>query len=310
MGLIRLIGHIGSIYTFCFLSGLYPYLPCHPDNHHHSPMPHSSLSPSPQRLSLSHLSVGYPQGRKGHKVVLSDINATLYAGELTCILGANGIGKSTLLRTLSGFQRPLSGHITLESDAHNESIDLQRLPHAAMARMVSIVLTGKPEVQNLQVHELVALGRSPYTDFWGNLKPEDEHIVKHAMEQVGILHLHNRQLNTLSDGERQKTMIAKAMAQSTPIILLDEPTAFLDFPSKVEMLQLLQRLAHESQKLILLSTHDLELALQLADRLWLVEKDRPLKTGTPQTLAQSGDLKAFIDSKHLVFEDGRVKVRE
>ncbi len=258
-------------------------------------------------LQLSHLSIGYREGKSTPTAVLEDINATLHAGEMTCLLGANGIGKSTLLRTLSGFQPPIAGTIMLHRNDGEQITELQDMSHAEMARTVSVVLTGKTDVQNLTVEELVSLGRSPYTGFWGNLKAKDKEVVGHAIEQVGIRHLQGRMVQTLSDGERQKVMIAKALAQQTPVILLDEPTAFLDFPSKVEMLQLLHRLAHDTGKLILLSTHDLELALQLADCLWIFQKGKTMRTGTPQELTDNGILKDFIENGNVRFERGRIR---
>ena len=167
--------------------------------------------------------------------------------------------------------------------------------------MIGIVLTEKPDVRNMTVEELVGMGRSPYTGFWGVLTAEDHRIVAEAVGMVGIEPLQGRMIHTLSDGERQKVMIAKALAQQTPVIYLDEPTAFLDYPSKVEMMQLLRRLAHDQQKTIFLSTHDVELALQLADRLWLMEPGG-LTVGTPRELADEGALSRFVERDGIVFD--------
>lgn len=263
----------------------------------------------PQYLHLSHLHIGYNEPRRPSKTILSNLNTFLQAGQLTCLLGANGVGKSTLLRTLSGIQPPLSGDILLKNETQdNAELNLRSISHKQMARIVSVVLTQRTELQNLTVKELVELGRTPYTNFWGTLTQKDNVIVQQAIEQVGITHLAERSITKLSDGERQKTMIAKALAQTTPIILLDEPTAFLDFPSKVEILQLLHHLAHATHKIILLSTHDLELALQMADQLWLCTSDKTLVTGSPQELTQNGQLKVFIEQEHIKFEDGHVLV--
>jgi iron complex transport system ATP-binding protein len=163
------------------------------------------------------------------------------------------------------------------------------------------VLTEKPDVQNMTIEELVGMGRSPYTGFWGTLDAEDEKIVREAIRLVGIENLQGRMVHTLSDGERQKVMIAKALAQQTPIIYLDEPTAFLDFPSKVETMQLLRKLAAEEQKTIFLSTHDVELSLQLADKIWLMEPEQ-LSVGTPAELAAEGVLSQFIEHDGIVFD--------
>lgn len=214
-------------------------------------------------ITLEQLSVGY----KGFPPVVSNINVEIKSGELTCLIGSNGIGKSTLLKTLTGFLPKLSGRLLLDGN------DINMLSQRERAKYISIVLTYKSDVQNLSVTEMVGMGRMPYTGFWGKLNTNDQTIVAEAIEMVGIEHLKNRMIQTLSDGERQKVMIAKALAQQTPVILLDEPTSFLDFPSKVEMLQLLHRLAKETNKVVFLSTHDLELALRIADRLVELNKN-------------------------------------
>lgn len=215
------------------------------------------------QITLSHLSVGY---KIGHAVV-SDINLTLQSGKLASLIGANGVGKSTLLKTLTGFLPKLEGSLLLDGK------DISEFSQRALARQISIVLTQKPDVQNLTVEEIVGLGRSPYTGFFGKLHANDQQIVDESITAVGIQKLKNRMIQTLSDGERQKVMIAKALAQQTPVIFLDEPTAFLDFSSKVETFQLLQRMAHEMGKLVLLSTHDLELAVRFSDTLLQVNGD-------------------------------------
>ena len=243
---------------------------------------------------LQDLSIGYLT--KGHeKVVASHLNAAINRGELTCLLGQNGIGKSTLLRTLSAFQPKLSGSVLMHGREIADYTDKE------LSREIGIVLTEKPDVQNMSVTELVGMGRSPYTGFWGTQTDEDRRIIDEAIGLVGIRQLAVRMVNTLSDGERQKVMIAKALAQQTPVIYLDEPTAFLDFPSKVEMMQLLHRLAVDGQNTIFLSTHDVELALQLADCLWLMEPDM-LSVGTPRELAASGALSRFIERNGISFD--------
>ena len=225
-------------------------------------------------ITLRDLSVGYQHPRRTPTTVLAQLNATLQAGQLTCLVGANGIGKSTLLRTLAAFQPPISGQMCYYSDEQAAPINLATLSQARLARLVSVVLTAKPSVENLSVEQIVALGRSPYTNIWGTLRADDHRMVAWAMDVVGITSLRHRLVQTLSDGERQKMMIAKALAQDTPVILLDEPTAFLDYKSKVEVLGLLARLAHETNKMVLLSTHDLEQAVHAADALWVVAKQQ------------------------------------
>lgn len=219
-------------------------------------------------IQLNNLSIGYPDKKLGKKYIARNIHAVLNGGELTCLLGANGAGKSTLLRTLSGFLPPLEGEILLQGKS------LMKLSDTERARTIGVVLTERPELHHLSVSELAGMGRSPYTGFWGRLSESDKAIVNEALNMVGMEKMAMRLVDTLSDGERQKVMIAKALAQQTPVIFLDEPTAFLDYPSKVETMLLLRRLAHETGKTIFLSTHDVELALQTADTLWLMRRVR------------------------------------
>jgi iron complex transport system ATP-binding protein len=247
-----------------------------------------------ETVVLQNLTIGYT-AKGNRKVVASDLNATIKSGELTCLLGQNGIGKSTLLRTLSAFQPKLGGSVQVHGREIADYTDKE------LSKMIGVVLTEKPDVQNMTVTELVGMGRSPYTGFWGTLTPADKQIVSESISLVAIEQLKDRMVHTLSDGERQKVMIAKALAQQTPVIYLDEPTAFLDFPSKVEMMQLLHRLAVQEQKTIFLSTHDVELALQIADCLWLMEP-QGLSVGTPQELASQGVLSRFIERDGIAFD--------
>lgn len=241
-------------------------------------------------FELKHLSTGY-----GNRIVTLDINASLVPGELTSLLGPNGVGKSTLLRTLCTFLPPLKGSMLLRGK------DISTLSSAQLSKLIGVVLTERPDVQNMTVRDMVGMGRSPYTGFWGRLTAQDKQFVSEAMELAGISPLENRMFNTLSDGERQKVMIAKVLAQQTPVILLDEPTAFLDFPSKVEMMRLLRRLAHEMHKVIFLSTHDVEMALQLSDRLWMMYPGQVV-IGTPAELSGSGQLNRFIQADGITFD--------
>ena len=227
-----------------------------------------------ETIRLTGLSIGY-RGKHSVKCVADDISQAIHSGELTCLLGENGAGKSTLLRTLSGFLPPLAGEISILGRP------LSSYKERELATVIGVVLTEKNNLQNMTVRELVGMGRSPYTGFWGRLSADDRRKVDDALSLVGIAALSDRMVQTLSDGERQKVMIAKALAQETPIIFLDEPTAFLDYPSKVEILHLLHRLSREMHKTIFLSTHDLELALQIADRLWLMpRRPDPEKRGS------------------------------
>ena len=248
-----------------------------------------------ETIRIQNLSIGYV-GNNNVNVVAKNITATIFSGELTCLLGANGVGKSTLLRTLSAFQPKLEGEIYIEGKEISEFNDKQ------LSHVISVVLTEKPDIRNMTVEELVGLGRSPYTGFWGTLTQEDKKVVNHSIHLVGIDKLQDRMIQTLSDGERQKVMIAKALAQETPVIYLDEPTAFLDYPSKVEMMQLLFKLSRETDKTIFLSTHDLELALQIADKLWLMDKQKGVRIGAPEDLSLDGSLGSFFARKGIVFD--------
>lgn len=218
-------------------------------------------------ITLKNLVVGYPDGRHTRQLNHA-ANEEAHDGMLTCLIGANGAGKSTLLRTIAGFQLPLEGTVLLGGD------DVRALSPRQRAERMAVVLTDRPDVMCTTVWEMVATGRAPFTGFWGRLSGKDRGIVTRSLRLVGIEWMADRTVASLSDGERQKVMIAKALAQQTPVILLDEPTAFLDYPSRVEVMQLLLNIAHEEHKTVLLSTHDLDLALQTADRLWLFERER------------------------------------
>lgn len=246
-------------------------------------------------IQIQSLCTGYRTG-KSSVVVARDMNASIRGGELTCLLGPNGAGKSTLLRTLSAFQPPLGGDIIILGRNLCDYSDKE------LSKVIGVVLTEKNDLRNMSVQDLVGLGRSPYTGFWGRLSAEDKAQVEAALALVGIPSLADRLVQTLSDGERQKVMIAKALAQETPIIFLDEPTAFLDYPSKVEILHLLHRLSREMHKTVFLSTHDLELALQIADQLWLMARGRGVTVGTPEDLALDGTLDTFFQRKGVAFE--------
>lgn len=255
-----------------------------------------------ETIQLIDLGIGY-QTKHGVKSVAEHISGAIRSGELTCLLGANGVGKSTLLRTLSAFQPKTSGQIIIEGR------ELATYTDKELSRRIGVVLTEKPDVRNMTVRELVSLGRSPYTGFWGTYSKDDLQIVDEAIAQVGIEALSRRMVQTLSDGERQKVMIAKALAQQTPVIYLDEPTAFLDYPSKVEVLQLLRRISRTAGKIIFLSTHDVELALQLADTIWLMSREEPIAIGSPRQLASEGVLGRFIQRDGITFDPETLAIR-
>jgi len=245
-------------------------------------------------IELKNLSTGY-KVKGGDKVIASRLNATLNSGEMTCLLGPNGAGKSTLLRTLAAFQPALGGTVEVMGQ------DIRKYKSQDLARLVSVVLTDNSGIKNMTAEEVVAMGRSPYTGFWGKLKDKDKQMVDKCLGWVGIKELKSRKIQTLSDGERQKVMIAKAIAQETPVILLDEPTAYLDYPSKIQMMLLLHRLAKALKKTVFMSTHDLEHALQVADQVWLLDHDLGLTTGLSEDLSIDGSIERYFAKEGLTF---------
>ncbi|MCL3850648.1 ABC transporter ATP-binding protein [Parabacteroides sp. GYB001] len=253
-------------------------------------------------IETNRLSIGYRLKGGKYKVIHDDLNLQLFPGEVTCLLGLNGAGKSTLLRTLCGFQPPLGGDISLMGQP------LSSYSQSNFSLTVGVVLTEKTNAGGITVYELVSLGRHPYTGFFGQLKKSDREIIEQSLVAAGIAHKAQNYVSELSDGERQKAMIAKALAQQCPIILLDEPTAFLDVTSRIETMVLLHRLAMEQNKAILLSTHDLDLAIQMGDCLWLQEKGRPMACGTPEDLILSGAFESFFGKEGIVFDPSTGKL--
>ncbi|WP_368563279.1 ABC transporter ATP-binding protein [Pseudoxanthomonas sp. UTMC 1351] len=247
-------------------------------------------------LVLNDLRIGYH-----HKALVTLPPTTVEAGEFVCLLGRNGQGKSTLLRTLGGFLAPVSGEVMLHGTPVRE------LRGVARARRIAVVLTERPQVGALGVMDLVEMGRQPYTGWAGVLTEEDRRIAAMALEQVGGAHLASRTVDSLSDGERQRVMIARALAQQPDLMLLDEITAFLDLPSRVTIIDMLRRIAAEQGMTIILSSHDLELSLQTADRLWLLPGQGRFVDGTPEDVALSGAVGDAFDQENLVFslESGR-----
>lgn len=235
------------------------------------------MSTPKTQLQAEHLTIGY-----GDKIVQQDLSFSLMAGEMVCMLGPNGCGKSTLLRTLADLQPVLSGSY--------------RLSVQQSAKAIALVLTERVSIDNTTIHDVVAMGRHPYTSFLGTLSAEDERIIAASLEAVGVGELNNY-FNDLSDGEKQRVLIAKALAQQTPLILLDEPTAHLDLPNRILVLRLLRRLAHEEGKTVLISTHELDLALQLSDRIMLMSpRQGGIRLDTAQNLIASD---AFTEAFHM-----------
>lgn len=248
-------------------------------------------------ISTEDLEIGFPgRGRGVAKTVASHIDVSLHGGQVVCLLGPNGSGKSTLIRTLSGLHAPLSGAINLSGE------QISHLSNKEISRNVSTVLTDRITVGNLSVYELVAFGRSPYTGWFGSLREEDEEKVAWAIESTGIASFVDRDVLHLSDGERQKVMIARALAQDTPAMLLDEPTAHLDLPNRVTIIRLLRKLAHETRKTVLLSTHELDLALKAADYLWLISRQGKVITGTPEDLVLDGTFESVFEQDSFEFD--------
>ena len=219
-------------------------------------------------ISTNNLTIGY-----NNLVVQRDLNFELHPGEMVCMLGPNGCGKSTLLRTLAGLQPAIGGTFTISNSLTDVS-------------QIALVLTERLSIENTTVHDVVAMGRYPYTSFLGGLSGRDEQIIEQSLSNVGLSGCSHTFFNDHSDGEKQRVLIAKALTQETPIILLDEPTAHLDLPNRIRILQMLRRVAREQGKTILISTHELDLAIQLSDRIMLMTPQRGVQLDTPDKLRE------------------------
>lgn len=248
-------------------------------------------------IELHDVTLGYDD-----RVLMADASVGFGWGELTALIGRNGTGKSTLLRTIAALSRPRSGTITVEGK------DLFSLSMKEVAERISFVSTDDVRVQNLRVRDVVALGRAPYTNWVGRLTAEDKAKVEESLRLVGMAAFADSSVESLSDGERQRVMIARALAQDTPIILLDEPTAFLDLPNKYEICLLLRRLAHQEGKCILFSTHDLSIAIELCDTIAMIEGGE-FRYGTAQMLIESGDMQRIFEQTQIEFDREKGNVR-
>jgi iron complex transport system ATP-binding protein len=255
------------------------------------------MSASTWIIESENLALGYKQNRQTN-TVCTHVNLHAAEGELIALVGRNGSGKSTLLNTLAGLNHSLSGNLAL----FEKNIEQQSL--ASRSKWISYVSTEMVKVPNLSVFELVSLGRFPYTNWVGNLTQADKDIVVRSIQQVGLETLANRSLTQLSDGERQRAMIARTLAQDTRIILLDEPTAFLDLPNRFEIINLLLDLARNQKKTIIFSTHDLSVALHHADKMWVIA-DSTLYEGAPEDLVLNGVFDALFPETGLVFDNQR-----
>jgi len=241
-------------------------------------------------INISNLTIGYQKC-----AIINDISAVAMPNEMICIIGRNGQGKSTLIKTLCKLLSPISGSVAI-----NEN-DLFKLNDNEFSKLISVVLTSKISIYNTSVKEFVAYGRYPHTNWIGKLTDNDQAIIDNAITLCDINHLINRDFDSLSDGEKQKVNIARAIAQQTPIIILDEPTAHLDLVNNIEIFKLLQRLAHQHHKTILFSTHYIEMALQLSDKIWVVN-NRTFYANTPKKAIEDGIIESLFDNTSIKYD--------
>ena len=238
----------------------------------------NTTDPNITILESHNLAIGYPYASGSPLVLAQNLELTIGRGQVIGLLGPNGSGKSTLLRTLAGLQPPISGSVKVMGQIIRSNQARQT------ARMISVVLTDRIDVKNLTVFQLVSMGRYPYTDWLGRSGSDDDQMILTALRQVRMDGFVNRFFNELSDGEQQRALLAKALVQDTPLIILDEPTAHLDLPNRISIMRLLRNLADETGKCILFSSHDLDLAIHTSDQLWLLQKGGVLIKGSPTEL--------------------------
>ena len=241
-------------------------------------------------IQTTSLSIGYR-----NYIVQQDLNLSAEAGSLICLIGTNGSGKSTLLRTLGGLQKPLKGQVFIQGN------NISKLSHYERSLLFAFVLTDAIDETNMTVYDLVSLGRFPYTNWAGSLAEKDKKMIAAAIAQVNLTEKSNSYLHEISDGEKQRAIIAKALTQDTPLVLLDEPTAHLDLPNRIEIMLLLRKLSVDTRKTFILSTHELDLAMQMADIIWLIHS-QGVTVGVPQELMQSGKLQQIFGSKSFYFD--------
>ncbi len=254
-------------------------------------------------LKIENLTTGYRSGKKSGVVLQQKINATLKTGQLVCVLGPNGAGKSTLLKTLAGFHAPLSGEIYFGDHPLN-TLGLKKL-----SRLVSVVFTDRFSDLYLTAFDVVRMGRFPYVSFFGRMKKEDMVLINQTMDKLGVGSLKEKLFYNLSDGERQKVLIARALVQDTPFLFLDEPVAFIDSPGRIEIMEILLELAHRLGKAVLMTTHDMETGLRYADILWLMQLGKPLLAGIPEDMVLQGNVGEYFQRSGLHFdvEKGRFR---
>jgi len=246
-------------------------------------------------IKIKNLATGYAQRRKIQKILHQNIDLNLSTGELICILGPNGVGKSTLIKTLLGFESLLAGTIYIEDE------NLKTLSAKALAQIVSVVLTDKIDDIYLTAREIISTGRYPYGSISGKLSPDDLEQIEKAEQAVGVSKHGQKVFAKLSDGEKQKVMIARAIAQNTPFIFLDEPVAYLDAPSRISIMQMLHKLTRQMGKGILMATHDMDSALNYADFVWLLGNDGKWNSGNPEKLIESGLINQFFDTDEVTY---------
>ncbi|WP_155103555.1 ABC transporter ATP-binding protein [Flavobacterium sp. LC2016-01] len=245
-------------------------------------------------LKTINLNIGY-KSKKATVTIAENLNLNLASGKLISLIGANGIGKSTLLRTITGIQHPLSGNVFLNDK------NISTYNPLDLAQNLSLVLTEKLPPSNLSVFELVALGRQPYTNWVGTLTAADIEKVQEAMQLTQIENLAHKKHYEISDGQLQKVLIARALAQDTPLIILDEPTTHLDLLHKVSLFKLLKKLTHETQKCILFSTHDIDLAIQLSDEMIIMTPENVVQD-EPCNLISNGNFASLFKDEHIIFD--------
>ncbi len=254
-------------------------------------------------LSLNGLEIGF--GSAGsQRILLPPLNEKAYQGELIAVIGRNGVGKSTLLRTVAGLQPVLSGGLTIEG------IDINSYPRARLSEKVGYISTEIVRVSNMTVYDLVSQGRFPYTGWFGKIGQADDTVILDSIEKAGLKDLVYRPVNHLSDGERQRAMIAMVLAQDADLMVMDEPTAFLDISAKFDILHIMHELASSRGKTILFSTHDLGMAVSQADRIWLL-RDEGMQSGSPEDLMLKGAFDSLFDASRVKFnmEDGTFRIR-
>jgi iron complex transport system ATP-binding protein len=258
----------------------------------HHPVNHLLMSKRSTILETHQLGLGYPEKSI---LLFNDLNLKLQEGELVCFMGPNGIGKSTLIRTLAGLQPPLKGKIVM------------RGPSSSLPEKIAVVLTEKLSLVNMTVYELITFGRYPYIGWNVKLQKHDKDLIEQAISFTRLEELRDKKLYELSDGQLQMTMIARALAQDTPLVLLDEPTAHLDLNNRLETMKLLRKLTRSTKKSFLVSTHELDLALQTADQLWLAGRNGKIYTGIPEDLVLTGRFDEIFEFKGFDLKTGKVQ---